>query len=81
MSTKFIAEKSSPQMQKILEYLQNIGEQFRMDGFDSSKLAEDLNSFRTQSSWKFEPTRHQKMLLARTHRWMLRVYLLCVCSC
>jgi methyltransferase (TIGR00027 family) len=40
---KFIVEKSSPQMQKILEYLQNIGEQFRMEGFDSSKLAEDLN--------------------------------------
>ena len=40
---KFNLEKSSPQMQKILEYLQNIDEQFRMEGFYSSKLAEDLN--------------------------------------
>ena len=40
---KFILEKSSPQMQKTLEFLQNIGEQFRMEGFYSLNLAENLN--------------------------------------
>ena len=40
---KFILEKSSSQMQKTLEFLQKIDEQFRMEGFYSSKLAEDLN--------------------------------------
>jgi methyltransferase (TIGR00027 family) len=38
----FIPEKLSPQMQKTLEFLQKIDEQMKTNGFNPSRLAEDL---------------------------------------
>jgi methyltransferase (TIGR00027 family) len=41
----FVPEKLSPQMQKTLEFLQKIDEQMKNNGFNPSRLAEDLSTF------------------------------------
>jgi methyltransferase (TIGR00027 family) len=40
----FVPEKLSPQMQKTLEFLQKIDEQMKNNGFNPSRLAEDLTT-------------------------------------
>jgi methyltransferase (TIGR00027 family) len=51
----FIPEKSSPQMQKLLEYLRKIGEPM-ITGFDPSNLAEELASLGFSLQENLSPT-------------------------
>jgi len=75
---KFILEKSSSQMQKTLEFLQNIGEQFKMEGFHALTLSENLHTLGLHLHENLNPQDIKKCYLqGRTDGCFEYVYFAC----
>ena len=76
----FIFEKSSPQMQKSLEYLRKIGEPM-ITGFNPSTLAEDIGSLGFHFQENLSPTEIERCYLqGRTDGYQVDEHLYFACA-